>query len=79
MQISGCDLNQERSRNFKGIKDSATQKRFYSPFLQNKLCIKKKEKNQVMTYHQTQLFSIDHKSPQCLKKTIAKTNKTKSD
>ena len=33
-----------------------------------------------MTNHQRQLFSIDHKSPQCFKKrVIAKTNKTKSD
>jgi hypothetical protein len=39
-----------------------------------------KEKNQVMTNQQTQLFSIDHKSPQCLKKrVISKTNILTSD
>ena len=33
LQIVGRGLHQERSRNFKGIKDSTTPKRFYSPFL----------------------------------------------
>ena len=43
LQIVCCVLPQEISRNFKGIWDSATLKRFYSPFLQSQFYIKKKK------------------------------------
>ena len=40
----------------------------------------KRRKNPVMTDHQAQLFSLDHRFPQCFKnRASAKTNKTKSD
>ena len=37
LQIIGCGLHQEISRNFNGIRDSATPKWFYSPFIENQL------------------------------------------
>jgi len=43
LQIVCCVLHQEISRNFKGIWDSATLKRFYSTFLQSQFYIKKKK------------------------------------
>ena len=39
----------------------------------------KKKKKKVMTNHQTQFFSIDHKFPQCFKTRLVKINKTKSE
>ena len=79
LQIVCCVLPQEISRNFKGIWDSATLKRFYSPFLQSQFYIKKK-KTKLWLIIRRFFSSIDHKSPQCLKKrVISKTNISTSD
>ena len=49
LQIVSCGLLQEISRSFKVIKDSATPKRFYLPFLQKKILYLEKKSNDLST------------------------------